>query len=272
MSDKLMDVIEEITDMIENDELEVYFYQNNKFHIIDESRRLDIEIKFSKNFYLIKDNINNNLYYTTKRYLDEETTARKLLIDNGTEQFYYSFLEKDSYTKIVRLIRKCGKEYLICTNTETINKTDNELIEYASNELDKDIAEEEELEDDEGYILEEDDINGEELKEISETFEEQTISEYEKYIKEKVKTSQEQKYENENDDVDLLLEFYDSMDIVVNGEKIEGREKILIAQDCDKLTEEKFLSSLISNAHLNNLKIVIETKNHLLEDTQENER
>ena len=368
MNDIFMEVIENIIDKIENDEFKSYLYQEkNKikiFHIIDKEAKIDFEARFTKNGYVIKDNINKIAYISIKKYLDEEITARKILIEYDNEQYYYSFLEKDSYTKLIRLIRKFEDEYLVCDDLKAVNKSNEELIKYANEQLDRygvgesktsknnesaymapnasytesiffsndkskksladnqedilDFGEEidldnyddsdfyvdeyhdEEYEDEEEYdeeypddeyateeelqdadILEnvmadyvfgEADLNKEELQSTTEAFEERTISEYEEYIKEEVKNSKNQNYEKQQEDVDLLSEYYNSLKIVINGKEKKGREKILIARDCDVLIEDKFFSSMMINEYANNLKMVLDAKIKHLGETRENER
>ena len=390
MNDIFMEVIENIIDKIENDEFKSYLYQEkNKikiFHIIDKEAKIDFEARFTKNGYVIKDNINKIAYISIKKYLDEEITARKILIEYDNEQYYYSFLEKDSYTKLIRLIRKFEDEYLVCDDLKAVNKSNEELIKYANEQLDRygvgesktsknnesaymapnasytesiffsndkskksladnekdirvgtiietevnkrakkpayilkvDFGEEidldnyddsdfyvdeyhdEEYEDEEEYdeeypddeyateeelqdadILEnvmadyvfgEADLNKEELQSTTEAFEERTISEYEEYIKEEVKNSKNQNYEKQQEDVDLLSEYYNSLKIVINGKEKKGREKILIARDCDVLIEDKFFSSMMINEYANSLKMVLDAKIKHLGETRENER
>lgn len=135
MEEELLGLIEKVLELMENDECKSYVYTKNRLHIIDKEENIDFEAKLSNNNYYFKDNINNNMYIFVKKYLNNNTTVQKILMDNGEEQFYYSFLERDTYLKMARLIRKQGNEYLICDNSDLMNKTDKQLLQYADQNL-----------------------------------------------------------------------------------------------------------------------------------------
>ncbi len=126
-----MDEIEAIIEKLEYGSFESFAYKDNLFHIIDKEEQLDFQIKLGKNNYYFKDNINKSVYMFVKKYLDERTTLQKIFFDNGQEQFYYSYLEKDGFIKMARMIRKNNDEHIICDNTQLMGKSEDELIKYA---------------------------------------------------------------------------------------------------------------------------------------------
>lgn len=135
MEDELLVLIEKVLELMENDECKSYVYSKNKFHIIDAAEDIDFEAKLGNNNYYFKDNINKKFYIFAKKYLDNNTTVQKILMDNGEDQFYYSFIERDTYIKLARLIRKHKDEYIICDNSSLMNKTDKQLLQYADQNL-----------------------------------------------------------------------------------------------------------------------------------------
>ena len=135
MEVNFFNTMDEIIERLEENDFETYAYNGNLFHIIDKNECIDFQIKFGINNYHIKDNENKKMYMFVKKYLDETTTVQTILYNNNNEQFYYSFLEKDGNIRMAKLIRKCGDEYLLCSNTELLGKTDTELLKYAYENL-----------------------------------------------------------------------------------------------------------------------------------------
>lgn len=147
MEEELLKLIENVLELMENDECKSYTFNNNKLHIIDRDENIDFQAKLGNNSYYFRDNINNNTYIFVKKYLDNNTTVQKILMDNGEEQFYYSFIERDTFIKMARLIRKQGKEYIICDNTDLMNKSDQQLIQYADKNMSTQSSNEENIPD-----------------------------------------------------------------------------------------------------------------------------
>lgn len=132
MEERFIEIIEKIIELIESDKSKAYAYSNNKFHIIDKDNNIDFQAKLCNNNYYFKDNINNLTYIKTIKYLDSDTTIQQILLEEGNEKCYYSFLERDSYTSLARMIRVNNEESLVCTNTEIVNHTWKEILDYAN--------------------------------------------------------------------------------------------------------------------------------------------
>ena len=135
MEEKIMTLIDKIIEMLEDDDFQSYLYTNNRFHIVDKDEEIDLEAKLYNNNFYFKDNVNKTLYMFSKNYLDKETTTQKILMSTGKEHFYYSYLERDGFTKLISLIRKEGKDFIKYVDKDLLRKTDKKLIEYANENL-----------------------------------------------------------------------------------------------------------------------------------------
>ncbi len=343
-------LIEKILDMLENDECESYYFANNRFHIVDDELELNLEIEVKDNQFCIRDNVSNAVYYFQKKYLDNETTNRKIIMKMDDEKIYYEFLERDCYIKFVRIIRKDDGNYMICENTELADKDDKTVLKIANeffqqfidandeehrdkesielkhaeqyfnkflnnykerhyNDYADDISEEyddkyaeydeknesedyqedeyydeeemlsEEYGDDEEPFTEEDEfIYESEFDDDDDDFdreldfydfEQQSIIDYRKTIEEKVQESQNSTYPEEEKDLQILLRNYEPIKVVINGEKIHGKEKILIAEDAEVITEDKYCASIQLVEEVNDFMLVLREIQKFMEDTQE---
>jgi len=86
MDNALLDIIEEITEMLEDEKYDSYVYDNNRFHIIDRYNNIDFEAKLGSNSYYFKDNISGLSYIKTKKFLNDKTTIQQILIQFEKEK------------------------------------------------------------------------------------------------------------------------------------------------------------------------------------------
>lgn len=135
MEKEIMNLIDKVIEMLEDDEFQSYFYTNNRFHIVNEDEDIDLEAKIYNNNFYFKDNVNKLLYMYTKKYLDKDTSIQKILINNDAGQFFYSYLERYCFTKLLGLIRKEGKDFIKYVNKDLIKSSDKELIKFADENL-----------------------------------------------------------------------------------------------------------------------------------------
>ncbi|MBR2786090.1 MAG: hypothetical protein IKD76_01070 [Clostridia bacterium] len=302
MEVNFFNTMDEIIERLEENDFETYAYNGNLFHIIDKNECIDFQIKFGINNYYIKDNENKKMYMFVKKYLDETTTVQTILYNNNNEQFYYSFLEKDGNIRMAKLIRKCGDEYLLCSNTELLGKTDTELLKYAYENLNsyeveidengivvpefnkdelcndeygenymEDYSEDDE--ENEEFIDEEDEeICNVSEDDLLENFEEITISEFVNSIYEQAEEGSSKYYKDKEKDLKLLSEFYAPYEVLVNGEEQEGLNKILIAQECELITELKYFSSIMMREVTNEVNIVLNEVQKNMEGTHNIEK
>ena len=127
----LIDIMKEIIDLVEEEKMDIYGYKNDKFYIIDRDNNIDFQAKLSPNNYYIKDNISEISIIKVKKYINKNTTVQQILIEDEDEKCFYSFIERDNYTKLVRAIRTDGKSQFVCNNLDVLNHSWKEIEGYA---------------------------------------------------------------------------------------------------------------------------------------------
>lgn len=131
IEDRLADIIERIIDLIENNEYTAYKFWENRLLFIDKEQNIDLQAKLGYNNYYIKDNITNSTYIKTTKYLDTDTKIQQILIENENEKCYYSFLERDSYTSLARVIKVRGNDTIVCNNNNIVGQTWEDVLKYS---------------------------------------------------------------------------------------------------------------------------------------------
>ena len=131
MEDKLMGIIDKIIELLEDDNYKAYKFFCNKLLFIDKEHKINFQAKLANNNYFFKDNINNILYIKVKKYIDNNTAIQQILKDDGKEKSYYSFIERNNYTSLARVVKLRDKDILVYTNTEVMNKSFNDILKYA---------------------------------------------------------------------------------------------------------------------------------------------
>lgn len=101
------------------------------------------------------------------------------------------------------------------------------------------------------------DIVKDENKSILEHFENLSVADFHDIISEGIDNFENGDNEDQKDDVEMILEYYEPINIRINGEMIEDKEKILIASDLDVITEEINLQSDFLSEGAYNLKMLI---------------
>ena len=361
-----IEIIGKIINMLENNEYESFTYQNGKFHFVDKAKKIDIDAKLSNNNFYFKDNINKLNYIFAKRYLDDYTTLQNILVEKNDEKFYYSYIEKYSYIRLARLIRKNqNNEYLYTENQDIVNKSDEELLKFANENFDSVGVEEKTLQDgtttidihgfnafdednelgekidhkdklenkdehkDEhedtfdnkhnGYYVEEfedefededkyededelsddyeeadldemideieseledededeyvnEDVYDDDSTTMAAEFEERAIDQYIDFVFDEADNYNEMEYPHKEEDLKTLSNYYKNIKCIVNGNKLENLEKIVMAQENESVVESKFYASVTMNEMATNLKLVLDAVTKRLENSEKNER
>ena len=155
MEEKYLCLISEIIEMIDTKTFDSLLYDGNKFHIIDTKRKIDLEAKFGENNFYLKDNIGNFLYMYSKEYIDNLTSIRQVLFDDGFDKNYISFFKRYNDLGIIRVAKKISDVEIICSNYEILGKGKENLLEY----IDKYVEEEEIVQQEIEQQLQEDDTD-----------------------------------------------------------------------------------------------------------------
>ncbi|MBR3673086.1 MAG: hypothetical protein IKN65_02170 [Clostridia bacterium] len=243
MEERIVDTVDTIIKLIENDEFKVYKYDNKKFHIIDKEKNIDFQAKLANNNYYFRDNINNLTYIKTRKFLGRDFTVQQILVEDGTEKCYYSFLERDYQTSLISVVSTDEDMSLTCTNTEVVDHDWKDIMAYAK-EIFEDIKDYSD-EDEEG--LAEEDLDEDELAE--EEFDNDELND------EELDDDDESNAEKMN-----LEEFYERYNLFINKKEIDGKAKINIVPDLEIATFKRYANSILLDETVGNLKIVIESK------------
>ena len=131
MNNALLDIIDEIMNLIEDEKVETYVYNNNKFTIIDKDNNIDFQARLGNNNYYFKDNISELSFIKVKKYIDDDTTIQQILIEEQGEKCYYSYLERDGFVSLISAFRVEGKSSLVCNNLNVLNKKWEDIVKYA---------------------------------------------------------------------------------------------------------------------------------------------
>lgn len=141
MEDKFLCIIAEIIEMIQTKNYSSVFYDGNLFHISDDKRKMDFQVKFGKNAFSVQDNTSNLKYMYSKEFIDRITSIRQIFLDDGESKDYFSFFKRDEDVGIVRVAQINSKKALLCTNYGIVGKEHDEILDYIDM-----VMEEEEIE------------------------------------------------------------------------------------------------------------------------------
>ncbi len=131
MNVALLDIIDEIIELLEDERIEAYIYDDKKFQVIDKDNNIDFIAKLSNNNYYFKDNISGMSFMKVKKYINDNTTIQQILIEEDKQKLYYSYLERDGYVNLVREVKFDGENSLVCNNFNVLNHSFSEIEEYA---------------------------------------------------------------------------------------------------------------------------------------------
>lgn len=233
MEEKLASILEKITDLIESDNYKAYKFFANRLLFIDKDEKINMQVKLGHNNYYIKDNINNLTYIKTKKYLDDDTKLEQILMIDGTDKEYYSYIERDLYTSLARVIKTHGKDKIVCTNTNIADQNWKDILQYSYSifefENDDDIEEDDEYDDPDDAEYEEPDDD--EYDDLDETESNNPTDPFEKFT------------------------------LISNGIEMEGNEKNRMVYILGQTIEKKFYDSSDLDQVISDLKLVIESKN-----------
>ena len=131
MEEIIMNEIDVIIQMLEESEYDAYTFSDNKLHIIDKEEEIDFQAKLANNNYYFKDNIRDFLYMKSKKYIDDNTTIQQIIIEKSGDNYYFCFLERDTYNQMIRTIKSSKNDVLDCRNLAVMNCSWDEMIQYA---------------------------------------------------------------------------------------------------------------------------------------------
>jgi hypothetical protein len=270
MEDGIVETIEKIIDLIENNNCKAYMYDKNRFHVIDKENNIDFEAKLAFNNYYYKDNINKLTYIKTKKYLGNDFTVQQILIEdeNNNEKCYYSYLECDSQTSLICVIRNDEKNSLICSNNEIVNHSWKDILEYAKETFEPidnsaDIADEDDVyfdvEDDEDIN---DDYEEDEMDEIDDDIKD----DFEEGIKEILNNQEGDKEDNNQESSqsnseyeNSIQEFYKRFKLLVNKNEVDGKAKVDAIVDLEVAVMKRYADSILLDEAVGNLKAVLDS-------------
>lgn len=270
MEDRIVETIEKIIDLIENNNCKAYMYDKNRFHVIDKENNIDFEAKLAFNNYYYKDNINKLTYIKTKKYLGNDFTVQQILIEdeNNNEKCYYSYLECDSQTSLICVIRNDEKSSLICSNNEIVNHSWKDILEYAKETFEPidnsaDIADEDDVyfdvEDDEDIN---DDYEEDEMDEIDDDIKD----DFEDGIKEILNNQEGDKEDNNQESSqpnseyeNSIQEFYKRFKLLVNKNEVDGKAKVDAIVDLEVAVMKRYADSILLDEAVGNLKAVLDS-------------
>lgn len=270
MEDRIVDTIEKIIDLIENNNCKAYMYDKNRFHVIDKENNIDFEAKLAFNNYYYKDNINKLTYIKMKKYLGNDFTVQQILIEdeNNNEKCYYSYLECDSQTSLICVIRNDEKSSLICSNNEIVNHSWKDILEYAKETF--------EPIDNSADIADEDDVyfNDEDDEDINDDYEEDEMDEidddikddFEEGIKEILNNQEVDKEDNNQESSqsnseyeNSIQEFYKRFKLLVNKNEVDGKAKVDAIVDLEVAVMKRYADSILLDEAVGNLKAVLDS-------------
>ena len=270
MEDRMIDTIEKIIDLIENNNCKAYMYDKNRFHVIDKENNIDFEAKLAFNNYYYKDNINKLTYIKTKKYLGNDFTVQQILIEdeNNNEKCYYSYLECDSQTSLICVIRNDEKSSLICSNNEIVNHSWKDILEYAKETFEPidnsaDIADEDDV-----YFDDEDDedINDDYEEDEMDEIDDDIKDDFEDGIKEILNNQEGDKEDNNQESSqpnseyeNSIQEFYKRFKLLVNQNEVDGKAKVNAIVDLEVAVMKKYADSILLDEAVGNLKAVLDS-------------
>ena len=270
MEDRMIDTIEKIIDLIENNNCKAYMYDKNRFHVIDKENNIDFEAKLAFNNYYYKDNINKLTYIKTKKYLGNDFTVQQILIEdeNNNEKCYYSYLECDSQTSLICVIRNDEKSSLICSNNEIVNHSWKDILEYAKETFEPidnsaDIADEDDV-----YFDDEDDedINDDYEEDEMDEIDDDIKDDFEDGIKEILNNQEGDKEDNNQESSqpnseyeNSIQEFYKRFKLLVNKNEVDGKAKVNAIVDLEVAVMKKYADSILLDEAVGNLKAVLDS-------------
>lgn len=273
MGEEFAKKVDKIVELLESGEDSLYTYDEDKkiFKMFDKKRDINLTAKLEKNNFYFKDDISGKVYIFVKKYLNKNTTIQQILMDNGSDRCYCMFVEKNNDLELIKMVEKVQDEIMTCTNTNIINKSKEEIIQYMSETINNNIyiyIEHEEIDEHEydEYNQETDEHN----KENNEY--NQEYDEYDEYNQETDELDNEQEddewgfdqeYDDEydNDDIELqseeeynklrneklIEEFFASYKVKYDNEEIEGKEKQEIVLETETVLDEYYYDSLTMN-------------------------
>lgn len=237
MENLFVEKIDQIIDEIESGDSNFYYYKDNNFHYIDNKKHIDFAAKVGNNSFSFKDNELGVTYIYSKKYLNEETTIQKIIVDDYDNKKCYIFMENDTLVHMLAYISTSNTESIVCKNKAAFDKDEEELIQYSNEMFGKrdlnsysDDEEYDDFEDDEEYddfeeefddLADERDIAGEILR-------------------------------------DAIEEYYTQYDLKINNIKMDNKQKSICIPKYELEIEEVYYNCIILNEGMQNLKMVLE--------------
>ena len=234
----------EIIELLENNDVPAYYYNKNKFHIIDKKRLINFEVVSKNNEFSIKDNQSGIIYMCIQKYLNDDITFQQVYIDDELDKSYYAFLEEDTFVKLVTYAHKNNNECVVCKNNYVHEKSLDEIINYATEVLEEDISNSE-------Y-----DIDNEE--EVSRGF-----------YKDSDDSIEDIGYYEDEEYMDELIDSYNNYYLKLNGKHIPNVDKTVLIPQYELEIEKVYCDSIKLKEAVGNLKIVldaIQRKNEYIEN------
>lgn len=295
MENRLSSIIDRIIDLIENDEYKAYKFLGNRLLFKDKEQNIDLQAKFGYNNYFIKDNISNSTYIKTKKFLDKDTTIQQIYMDEGINKNYYSFIERDAYISLARVVKVRGKDSIVCINNNIANHTWEDILKYSKSifEFQTSDVEASDIEEFESYFdglinrpSAENDFSAENSEEDKEKynsdydFEDEYDDNYDGIDVNENDDDYDDEYDDsdgieiESDDFDDEDDYseteleqhkksgaaYEKFELYSNGIEIDDEAKGRIIYELESLTELIFDQSLLLDRYTNDLKAVIDAK------------
>ncbi len=249
MEQELIKLMIQIIDMIDANDYQSYFFEKNRFHLIDKDRMIDFEATIGNHNYYLKDNIANNTYIATRKYIDDDVFIYHIFMQNSAYKKYISLFTKKELTGFIQLISVDQEGTIMCKNPDFIGLLDDkeELLKYVDEYFEFELEDDEDEENSLDHDLDNGDMNvGNspdekvmlDLKEDLD-FEFMDIDDEDVYV-----DVGDNMLENESEDIDEDIDFDDISEddvdsmfeneftVTVNKKEIEGKEKIRIVSNC----------------------------------------